>query len=108
MTLKQKIIMGHIKEWVKHCAMWMLIGMGLFIVIIVANSVLRGDRIDPDNPMGPPHNYWHPTWDDDNPRTIVPDGQGVIEYPDGTQDSIRWQSDELRMWITAENDTIWE
>jgi len=32
-----------------------------------------------------------------------------LEYEDGTYDSIRYyESDELRMWIGADGDTIWE
>jgi len=59
--------------------------------------------------MGPPHNYWHPSWDENNPRTIIPNGEGTIEYEDGTVDSIRWnESDEYKMWIGGNGDTIWE
>ena len=123
--------MGHIKEWVKHIALWILIGMGIFILAIIANSVIRGDKIDPDDPRPGNHlyNYWHPDWDHLRPQTIIPDGQGIIEYEDGTVDSIRWRSDsvmdrlewncgqyhnlpimtdEWQMWITGQGDTIWE
>jgi len=82
---------------------------GVFTLVIVLNSVIRGDKIDPDNPMGPPHNYWHPSWDENNPRTIIPEGKGTITYGDTLTDSIRWnESDEYRMWITGDGDTIWE
>jgi hypothetical protein len=82
-----------------------------FILVIIINSVIRGDKLDPNDPRPPSHlyNYWHPSWDENNPRTIIPDGEGTIEYEDGTVDSIRWnESDEYRMWITGEGDTIWE
>ena len=60
----------------------------------------------------------------DTMQSIIPKGKGVVEYADGTHDSIRWgypesevtrgvaidptESDEYRMWITGEGDTIWE
>ena len=56
----------------------------------------------------------------DTMRAIIPEGKGVIEYPDGTKDSIWYgregkseygqyqESDEYRMWIGANGDTIWE
>jgi hypothetical protein len=44
----------------------------------------------------------------DTIRSIIPNGIGTIEYPDGTVDSIRYSSDEYKMWITGEGDTIWE
>tara|TARA_Y100001938_G_scaffold150238_1_gene240253 strand:- start:2193 stop:2537 length:345 start_codon:yes stop_codon:yes gene_type:complete len=43
----------------------------------------------------------------DTIRSIIPNGKGIIEYPDGTVDSIRY-SDEHVMWIGGNGDTIWE
>ena len=45
----------------------------------------------------------------DTLRSIMPNASGIIEYEDGTWDSIRWtESDEWRMWISGDGDTIWE
>ncbi len=101
-----------------------LIVVSAFILVIIINSVIRGDKLDPNDPRppGPGYNYWHPNWDENNPRTIIPNGEGTIEYEDGTIDSVRWseeevtrgvspdpiQTDEWQMWITGEGDTIWE
>jgi hypothetical protein len=30
---------------------------GIFILLIIGNSILRGDRIDPNKQYGPSHNY---------------------------------------------------
>ena len=99
-----------------------------FILIIIINSAIRGDKLDPNDPRPPNHlyNYWHPSWDENNPRTIIPEGKGTITYGDTLTDSIRWEyhgkegqseygeyipteeSDEYRMWIGNDGDTIWE
>jgi len=80
----------------------------IFLTTIGTIMVLKQDKPLDARPPGPNYNYWHPTWDENNPRTIIPNGEGIIEYSDGTRDSIRWQSDELRMWIGGDGDTIWE
>jgi len=107
-----------------------LVIAGLFLTVIMILSLLRGDRIDPKKTYGPAHNYQMPWLDGteksalDTMKAIIPKGKGVIEYEDGTHDSIRWgynedevtrgvaidptQSDEYHMWITGEGDTIWE
>jgi hypothetical protein len=33
---------------------------GVLIIIILINSIMRGDVIDPNEPKGPPHNYHTP------------------------------------------------
>ena len=37
---------------------------GIFIIMILGNSIMRGDKIDPNKQYGPPSNYWVPTEDD--------------------------------------------
>ena len=111
------------KKLFKKSAGILLVIAGLFILAIIFNSIIRGDKLDPNDPRppGPGYNYWHPSWDENDPRTIIPNGEGTIEYPDGTHDSIRWgypeeevtrgisiESDEYQMWITGGGDTIWE
>jgi len=45
----------------------------------------------------------------DTMQSIMPRGSGIIEYGDGTVDSIRWgYKDEDVMWIGGNGDTIWE
>ena len=67
--------------------------IGLFILTIIGNSIIRGDKLDPNDPRppGPGYNYWHPGWDENNPRTIIPEGEGTITYGDTLTDSIRWR-----------------
>jgi len=101
--------------------------MTFSVAFAIGFSKLAEDKSD--KPLqGIPHNYWHPSWTGetllDTMKAIIPKGKGTIEYEDGTHDSIRWgypeddvtrgvsidpiQSDEYRMWITGEGDTIWE
>jgi len=63
-----------------------LIVVSAFILVIIINSVIRGDKLDPNDPRppGPLYNYWVP------------------------KDTVEVESDEYRMWITGEGDTIWE
>ena len=70
-----------------------LIVVSAFILVIIINSVIRGDKLDPNDPRppGPLYNYWIPedTVEDWNEMHYL-------------------ESDEYQMWITGEGDTIWE
>ena len=89
---------------------------GCFIIFILAASILRGDRIDPEEGCeGPPHNYWVPTPEDikyqdsmyqiiqqtrEDVDTIKESMEDIIykldrlTYPDGTWDSVRVPVDD--------------
>ena len=74
MKLLNTIIWGIIKITI-------LIG-GVFTLVIVLNSVIRGDKIEPGKTYGPTHNFQYPKQD--------------------------VESDEYKMWIGGDGDTIWE
>ena len=44
---------------------------GVFIVIILLNSILRGDSIDPNKTYGPSHNYQVPEKCDDTVQDTI-------------------------------------
>jgi|MDTB01.2.fsa_nt_gb peptidoglycan hydrolase CwlO-like protein len=117
----------------KACLGGACIAGAVFICAIIMNSVMKGDVVT--EPIGPPNNYWIPTEADimwiDSLQTQVKDIETDVnelnvsvnridrklddmieerlEYEDGTYDSIRYhESDELRMWIGNDGDTIWE
>ena len=101
-------------KFFKKClGTFVLIG-GCFIIFILVSSIFRGDKLDTENPMGPPNNFWVPTEEDikyqDSMYNIiiqtqqqldtVSDGINTIlwkldrlDYPDGSWDSIRYKKD---------------
>jgi len=85
---------------------------GCFIISILITSILRGDKLEADNPAGPANNFWIPTEEDikyqDSMYTIITQTQqqldtihaGIndilwklerLEYSDGGWDSIRYK-----------------
>jgi len=85
---------------------------GCFTIFILGTSILRGDRLTPEDCKGPPHNYWVPTPEDiryqDSMYNIIISTQeqlstihtGIdniiwklerLEYHDGNWDSIRYE-----------------
>tara|TARA_R110001632_G_scaffold85794_1_gene187988 strand:- start:198 stop:572 length:375 start_codon:yes stop_codon:yes gene_type:complete len=108
---------------------WALIGiLAIMIALVMTDGSHKNVGEAVANPAyGPAHNYALPWLDGteqhalDTMKAIIPKGKGIIEYADDTHDSIRWgypesevtrgvaiESDEYRMWITGEGDTIWE
>ena len=70
----------------------LLVG-GLFTLAIVLNSVIRGDKLEPGEKYGPSHNFEVPIKSDDIMEEVDMDCGG---------------SDEYKMWIGNNGDTIWE
>ena len=90
-------------EFSSKMAGWGIIGIVVLIVLLSLLGCGNGNRdITLDD-------YLDGTEETvlDTIRSIIPNGKGSIEYPDGTVDSIRY-SDEHVMWIGADGDTIWE
>jgi len=107
---------------------------GVFIIVLLLNSMMRGDVIE--KPMGPPHNYWVPTEDDiqyidslhkkvqaiemdvDTLHNSVDrieqkidhmiEHQHEINAGDVMNDIDTTYPDEHVMWISDAGDTIWE
>jgi len=96
----------------KKCLGIFCIFGGCLIILILGSSIFRGDRLDPDKPIGPPNNFWVPTDEDikyqDSMYNIIIQTQtqldtivnGIntilwklerLEYSDGTWDSIRYK-----------------
>tara|TARA_R110001592_G_scaffold211407_3_gene463218 strand:+ start:374 stop:733 length:360 start_codon:yes stop_codon:yes gene_type:complete len=103
---------------------WAIIGI---IVIMIALVMTGGSHKNDGEAVANPalESYMDGTERSalDTMQSIIPKGRGIIEYGDGTHDSIRWGypesevtrgvsispiSDEDVMWITGEGDTIWE
>ena len=55
MGLRNKIILGHIRNIVWFIVGWCVFCLGFFILTIIALSLMRGDKIE--EPMGPEHNW---------------------------------------------------
>ena len=55
MGLKDKIIMGHLDNIARKIFWGLMIVCGIVILLIIGNSIFRGDIID--KPMGPEHNW---------------------------------------------------
>ena len=92
------------KKYKNYLAILIFVMSPLVLIVILKQLPKSEKELE-----GIPHNYWHPSWDEDNPRTIIPNGEGTITYGDTLTDSIRWnESDEYKMWITGDGDTIWE
>jgi len=106
---KKHIMITENKLFKKCLGVFCLFG-GCFVVLILGNSILRGDRIEAEN--GPIHNYWTPTIEDiayqDSMYTIITQTQqqldtvrdGInnilyklerLEYSNGGWDSIRYK-----------------
>ena len=109
---------------------------GIFIIIILLNSIIRGDVIE--KPLGPPNNFWVPTEDDiiqidslyNKVKNIEADVDTlhnsvdridqklddlIEEQNDNNADDVMnnidmdcGESDEYVMWIGDNGDTIWE
>jgi len=84
MKLLNTIIWGIIK-------ITLLIG-ATFTLVIVINSVIRGDKIEPGKTYGPTHNFQYPKSDEVMNEVDMDCGD----------------SDEYKMWIGGDGDTIWE
>ena len=102
---KKHIMITENKLFKKCLGVFCLFG-GCFVVLILGNSILRGDRIEAEN--GPIHNYWTPTIEDiayqDSMYQIIKNTQSDItdikqdivhilerlDYEDGSWDSIRY------------------
>ena len=55
MGLRDKIILGHIKNIVWFIVVWCSICLGILLLAIIGNSLWKGDTIE--KPMGPDHNW---------------------------------------------------
>ena len=63
---------------------WTILGVvaligGIFALMIVLNSVIRGDKIDPSKTYGPSHNY-------EVPKDIWNNNKETVEWTGTTQD----------------------
>jgi hypothetical protein len=47
-------------KYIKSCIGGACVAGGIFILFIIGNSLLRGDRIDPNKKYGPNSNYEYP------------------------------------------------
>ena len=93
MGLRNKIILDHINRIVWGIIWGTVLLGGIFTLVIILNSVIRGDKLEPGQKYGPSHNYEVPIKSDDIMEDIDMDCGG---------------SDEYQMWIGGDGDTIWE
>ena len=93
MGLRNKIILDHINRIVWGIIWGTVLLGGIFTLVIILNSVIRGDKLEPGQKYGPRHNYEVPIKSDDIMEDIDMDCGG---------------SDEYQMWIGSDGDTIWE
>ena len=93
MGLRNKIILDHINRIVWGIIWGTILLGGIFTLVIILNSVIRGDKLEPGQKYGPSHNYEVPIKSDDIMEDIDMDCGG---------------SDEYQMWIGSDGDTIWE
>jgi hypothetical protein len=93
MGLRNKIILDHINRIVWGIIWGTVLLGGIFTLVIILNSVIRGDKLEPGQKYGPSHNYEVPIKSDDIMEDIDMDCGG---------------SDEYQMWIGSDGDTIWE
>ena len=121
MGKKHKIIVGHMSRIARGIILGMMILVGVLVLVIIGNSVIRGDKIDPNDPrpMGPLFNYMHPNHygcEHTNENTEWHGREGESEYGeymdrDGVEKGVALDpiaSDEEHMWIGKDGDTIWE
>ena len=93
MGLRNKIILDHINRIVWGIIWGTVLLGGIFTLVIILNSVIRVDKLQPWQKYGPSHNYEVPIKSDDIMEDIDMDCGG---------------SDEYQMWIGSDGDTIWE
>ena len=90
MGLRNKIILDHINRIVWGIIWGTVLLGGIFTLVIILNSVIRGDKLEPGQKYGPSHNYEVPIKSDDLMEDIDMDCGG---------------SDEYQMWIGSDGDT---
>ena len=81
MDLWEKIITERIKNIIWFILLWCAICIGALTLVIIANSIIRGDKIE--EPMGPAHNWVYPK------DTIVHESGNIIYWEwDSVMDSV--------------------
>ena len=79
MDLRNKILLERIRNIIWFILLWCAICMGILTLVIIANSVIRGDKIE--KPMGPAHNWTVPK------DTTVYENENILYW--------EWDSDNI-------------